>query len=745
MTRHLSAIDANTNIPYTSLFSTELFNEEDFDKALGIGQYQNDSTLLTEFFRTQLATPTYFGNYFLTQKDPVVKSFMDEQVLPYFANPKTWRKKKDIDGIMATLESDMMTFIIADSLGISTYADMQKWYSDTFVNENSVPRELLEFKKRIEGNLGINELEPIIAKRSTKSRTISETDNISLFNKNFDVQELDAIESDLYALGVEPDRRNQLFLYRLMMHSIFQSGFSNAANSYMQVIPNRIFIDIAEKAVGRFMDLTDNAKRSKLTSFYEQFFRNNADNPNVVPRHPWMMTGEGKARYGLKKEYTDKKGYYSNYNYISFNYYTSNPKPYFRQGQNPPMGIALYRRTGDNTFTLISKQAYGINMKEYYPQLESNDVDNVSIIESNRYNPRELDVVFEEEEDNDYSSGGTSSDVPMPFGKTMHKFDATKIGKGDFEYIEEGQTNSYFKVLGKETTTHRALRMIEEKTNDPAKKLLASILKSAVKTKLPLYITRKVFEDDLDPETGKPDAIGLHDYTNREISIYEKIDDAGFEVAVLHEALHALSHDAINLKEEFKARLKNIATYTYDYLMKRVRNKEEIIRMAEIFANPHEFLTHGMTSSNFQSILSKVPAENPELVAGKTKQISMLAEFMNTLIDLVKSFFGGRFGKSDPDYNKKLQSMESVLKELVLTVDENLQEEMQPEPIVKELGEQANSNYEVKEINQKELSKGSTDLSFEELYPQYAHLDYVEREAFKDAVDKGIIQIACKI
>jgi len=744
MTRHLSSIDANVSIPYASMFSTELFNIDDFDKALGIGAHTGNNTLLTEFFRTQAATPTYFGNYFITQKDPIVKAFMDDQVLPYFANPKTWRKKKDIDGIMATVDSDLMTFIIADGLGITNYSDMQKWYSDLFVNENSVPGQLLEFKKRIEGNLAINELEPIIAKRITKSRAISETDNISLFNKNFDVQELDAIESDLYALGVEPDRRNQQFIFNLMMHSVFQSGFSNAANSYMQVIPNRFFIDIAEKAVGHFMELSDDAKRSKLASFYEQFFRNNVDNTNIVPRHPWMMTGGKGMKYGYKKEHIDEKGYYKNYNFVSFNYYTANPISYFKQGQNPPMGIALYKRTGDNTFTLVSKQGYGINMKEYYPQLESNDVDNVSIIESSRYNPRELDIVFEEEVDNDYSSGAPIGE-PMPFGRQTHKFDRNKLNEGDFSYLPTGQLSSYAKVLGSETTMHRALRMVENKTNNPSRRALASILKSATKTKIPLFINRTMPEFEIDSNTGQPGSAGLYDYNNRESFLYESLDDTGFEVAVLHEALHAASHDAVENNPEFKARIQKIADHAYDYILRNYSNRDIIQQGYDIFTNPHEFITHGFTSSTFQSILAKIPAENPEIVAGKTKDISVLQDFIGTLLNVIKKYFNDIFGITRQGYNSEIQSMESTLKELILTVDENLREELKPAPIINVLGKQTNSSDEIKVINKAERDKGDTDLSFDEVYPQYAHLDNVEREAFKDAVDKGIIQIACKI
>lgn len=741
MVRHLSAIDANISVPYQSLFSTELFNQDDFDKALGIGEHQDNKTLLTEFFRTQIATPTYFGNYFITQKDPVIKEFFDNVVLPYVANPNAWRKKKDVDGILAALESDLMTFIVADSIGKTGFVDMQKWYSSLFVGEKSAPKQLLEFKRLIQGNLAINELEPLIAKRHNKSRTISETDNISLFNKNYDVQEIDAIESDLYALGVEPNRKNQMFVYNLMMHSIFQSGFSNAANSYMQVVPNRLFIDVAEKAVGRFMGLSDEAKMSKLESFYEQFFRNNADNTKVIPRHPWRMTPKG-SKYGIIKEYTDEKGYYSNYDFIASNYYPVSPLPYFRQGQNPPVNVALFKRVGINKFKLISKQGYGINMKEYYPQLTSNDVDMVSIIESNRYNKRQLDVTFEEDiADNDYSQD--SDTEQLPFGRTVHKFDMNKLSSGDFGFVPEGQSNSYFKVLGREAGMHRALRMIEEKTNNPSRKLLAGILKSAIKTKIPLYITRKNFEEVLDSDTGRPDAVGVYDYIGRESFIYEKLDDTGFEVAVLHEALHAISHDAVEADPEFKAKIQKIADHAYDYILKNYSNRDIIQMGYDIFTNPHEFITHGLTSSTFQSILAKIPAENPELVAEKAKEMSVLKDFMNTLLDLIKKFFSIAFGSTRVQYNNAIQSMESTLKELILTVDENLKTELAPQPIINVVGE-VSANDEIKVINKEQLGD-NTEGNFDDTYPAYSHLNSTERTIFIDMVNKGIVQLSCKI
>ncbi len=635
-----------------------------------------------------------------------------------------------------------MTFIIADSLGKTTYKEMQDFYKDLFIGENSVPKELLALKNVIEGNVAINELEPDIAHRLTKSRTLSETDNISLFNKAFNIQELDVIESDLYSLGVEPNDTNKKFLYRLMLHSIFQSGFTNAANSYMKVIPNRIFIDVAEKAVAKFSAMTSEAKRAKLNSFYEQLFRNSVSNPDIVPRYPWTTRASRKTGYWFPKTYPDKRGYYSNYDYIAFNYYTHQPFSYWRSNKSAPTSVVLYKRVGANTFEFISKQGEGIRMREYYPMLNAGEIDNVTIVEASRYNKLPLDVVYAEEPiQNDEVSGKDINDEELPFGENIHKFDVNKLSGRDFDFIGEDQNNSYYKVLGKESTMHRALRMIENKSTNPSRVQLAKVLKSALSTAVPLYIQKKNFEKELDPDTGRPASVGAYDYNDKKAYVYEKLDDIGFEVATLHEAMHALSHNELEKNPEFKKRIQKMADHTYEYALKNF-GKNIIQKTYDILTDPHEFISWGFTSSNFQSLLAVTPSENPEMVEGKSKEISVLKEFMGSLLDIIKRFFNTTFGITHSEYNKELQGMESVLKELILVVDEGLSEELKTQPIINVIGNQSSSNDEIKVINREELNK-EDNTDFNKLYPQYEYLSGMEKNIFQDAVNKGIIKIAC--
>lgn len=756
MERHLSSIEAGMSIPMAHLVNTDLFNYEDILQTIGgvtstDGKTRYPKTLITEFFGTQANMDKYFGELFLTQKDPVVNEFFNGVIYPYFSDPSKWKKKKEIDRAIIDVESDFITFIIADSLGKKSFKEMTKLYHDLFMGDNSVPKELLKLKNTIQGNVALNELDPKISERISKTRAIAETDNISLFNKSFNVQELDAIESDLYALGIQPNEVNKRFVYNLMLHSVFQSGFNNAANSYIGIVPNRLFIDIAEQAVSKFVALPDETKMLKLQSFYDQFFRNNASNTKIVPRHPWMTRASKKVRYWFPMQYEDKKNFYKNYDYISFNYYTHNPRPYFKAGTNPPTDVVLYRRIPgeDNIFEVVSKQGDGSRMKEYYPELSTKDLDNVSLLEGNRYNARQLDVQYEEEEQQ-FVPDESVTDDELETLEDMYYFDPSKLSGSDFTYLPEGKKNLYYSKLGRQAPLHRALRMIEENSTNPGHIKLARVLRGSIKTAIPFQISKKAFEESIDPETGIPEAVGVYDPIERKAYVYESLDDTGFEVATLHEAMHALTYDELEKNPNFKERIQKIADHAYNQILKTGKNRDIIQSGYDLFTDPHEFISHAFTNGKFQNILAQLEAENPELVAENSKKISIFKEFMNELLGLIRKYFNMVFGITHAEYNNDLQVMESTLQDLIVTVEEYTLKDLEQKKsdnIINELlgNEDELITDDIKVINKSELGKDPTTTEFDQLYPEYNYLTESEKEAFNTMVEQGKVQLACRI
>jgi hypothetical protein len=381
-------------------------------------------------------------------------------------------------------------------------------------------------------------------------------------------------------------------------------------------------------------------------------------------------------------------------------------------------------------------------MKEYYPMLNASDLDNASVLESNRYNVRPLDITYTEEEssfDSDLSS--TDEDLEESENGEPLYFDASKLNGEDFKYLPDGVKNTYFKSLKSKAPLHQALRMIEENSTNRGHIKLAKVLRSAVKTAIPLYISKEFFK--VDEHSQIPEVVGMYDPIGREAHVYESLDDTGFEVVTLHEAMHALTYDEINKNPEFRKRIQKIADYAYSSILKSGENQDIIQSGYDLFTNPDEFVAHAFTNGKFQNVLAQIEAENPELVANQSKKISVFADFMNELMSLIRKYFDIVFGTTYGEYNNDLQVLDSVLQDLIITVEETMLKEFKPESqteIIQEV-----STDKIKVINKNELAKDPSTTNFNELYPQYSYLNESEKEAFNTLIEQGKLQIACKV
>ncbi len=769
MYRHISAVEASTGMLYNNLLKRGLFNQKDITEAV-LGQPTGNPSLIAEYYKTKASTGDIFGWTSMIHKDPVIQGFFVDNVYSVFGNPERYVKKGILDRVYTNVESDFLTYIMSDMYNFKDYTKLQEEYKRLFTGEESVPRRLLALKGVVRGNEAIDELEPNISQRLSRSRTIAETDGITTYNRSLEPYTIDAIAGDLTSFATETTPENQNFVSDLMMHGVFQSGFHASANSYMHVLPPVLFVDLAKDAISRFISLDDETKMIKLNSFLEQMYRNNAYNTQIVPR--------GNYPIGNPTYWTDRSNFYKLYDYVSFNRYTANPRAYRNKKMTPPQEILLYKRVpGTNRFKKITKLGEGLNFKEFYPMLGIEELENVSIVESSNYKLRPLDVTFEEYnlaevsetsvpedanpgyEPDDLEQDG---DIPEEYGEEFSKtFDSTMLEKGYTSYIGENESNYYYKILGKESTLQRALKLIEDKTSDKSASELAKVLRSALSRRvIPLQINRK-FESESDEameyyaDTGKTLIGGKYYYKrllSRELKqykehivIYEKLDDKGFEVTTIHEAIHALTQYEYDTNPDFKKKLDRIIDYTTKFLT--TRQNEEVTEWVEsnkeIFYDAGEFIAYAFSHSNFQQALARVPAENPILVKDKLKRLSVLTEFLNTIIDLVKKYFNKMWSTELPDYNKKVQNMVSVLHDLTALVEEELLPAEPASPVIREITERELMDvFRGREQNRAELSKESS-TNFEDLYTEYDYLTQIEKDSFNDAVNKGSIQLAC--
>lgn len=371
--RHLASIDTSINIPAQTIQRRGLFDYTSVLQAIA-GTEENPS-LIYEFFETKQNTSSYYNWSSLINKSPIVKKFFEDNVYSVLANPARRLSRPKVEAALETIESDFISFLLVKMLGSMSNEEIQKTYKDIFQGNNSIAQQLLRMKSSVKGNLALDELEAVISKKINKSQSISELDNISLFSKQFDPNQWDAMEADIYDL-YNSTTDNKAFVQGLIYLSIFQSGYKKSPISFSEIIPNRIFIPMAAVALKQFDALADGDKLTKLNTFLEQMYRNNADNKDIVTRNRFPVD--------FKQNYiVDKKRFHKNVDFLTANMYIGDPNEYWNSNRKAPMTVALYKRISPTEFQLISKLGDSMRFKEYYPDATIEEIDNLSILDSN--------------------------------------------------------------------------------------------------------------------------------------------------------------------------------------------------------------------------------------------------------------------------------------------------------------------------------------------------------------------------
>jgi hypothetical protein len=192
--------------------------------------------------------------------------------------------------------------------------------------------------------------------------------------------------------------------------------------------------------------------------------------------------------------------------------------------------------------------------------------------------------------------------------------------------------------------------------------------------------------------------------------------------------------------------------YSRNYLSQYEKNDKYLNNpyFAKIFSDPHEFLSYGLTGSQVQHFLAQIPAENQEAVKEGMKRKSVLTDFMDTILNMLKEYFNKIFNVSDyKDYVEKTDVIASTLSDLMLTVQDSLLDPPleKGNPIIHELNEADLAQHSnIKESNVYELKKEEEHKNdFNKTFPDYDYLNDTERAAYQDAIDAGYIQLQCGI
>jgi hypothetical protein len=140
-------------------------------------------------------------------------------------------------------------------------------------------------------------------------------------------------------------------------------------------------------------------------------------------------------------------------------------------------------------------------------------------------------------------------------------------------------------------------------------------------------------------EEDRVTGAGLYSPSENTIYISDEVtEDRYFEWAFLHEAIHAITRNALRYSDEFKGRVTNILNKVRQAVRESGMSEDdlEMNRIGYAIKNEDEFLSESLTNDDFNSLLSSIPSDNKE---GSEKG-NMFTEFMKAIWDYIKKFLG---------------------------------------------------------------------------------------------------------
>lgn len=336
------------------LKDSDFFNHEDLDNLA-------NNSIITGFRETREDIPKAYAWAFISKKLPNVKVFFESWFQEL--NPR------DREDIMKAIEDDFIVFIGEGMPHFDTgYEALQNDFKQIMTGENSVASILWQLKNSKLGqyNEALKELEPIFNQLITARGRYSDIHNISLYNRRHDVFSENSMTWAIKELMDHPNKNVVNYVSRLIKQAFYQSGMSPSALSYLHIIPNEKFVTPISDAIHKFAGLSDDVQIELLRSFREQFYRNNWDNLDVIPRS--RKTRYGDPRGVVSQEYI--QGNLRNESFITIRHSTLKKAPAaikFRKGLRVASEVYLYKRDDYGDYQLVSKLGDGIRFKEYYP------------------------------------------------------------------------------------------------------------------------------------------------------------------------------------------------------------------------------------------------------------------------------------------------------------------------------------------------------------------------------------------
>jgi len=268
----------------------KLLSKESLEKTLFFSPYDLNNLINNSFLREPFLAKTeaieMFKNYSLMQKYPILNNFFKSKFIDKFNSFNI--KQRDLEKVLNTASDELLNFLYSykykSSSATSTYEAMHSRLKDMFRGEKSIAKRLLEISKikSVQDNELLIALRPAISEFANNLGRSRDYDYITKFNNRFSVDDINNLVASFDELLESDNKEVREFANDLVEFAFLQNGLSSSYINFMNLVPNTAFVKMMDNVLSSIG--YDSTITPFLESFEKQFYKNNSNNSDIVPK-----------------------------------------------------------------------------------------------------------------------------------------------------------------------------------------------------------------------------------------------------------------------------------------------------------------------------------------------------------------------------------------------------------------------------------------------------------------------------
>lgn len=385
----------------------KLLAKESLEKTLFFSPYDLNNLINRSFLKEPFLAKTeaieMFKNYSLMQKYPVLNNFFKSRFIDKLSSFNI--KQKDLEKILNTASDELLNFLYSfkykSGTAVSTYEAMHSRLKDMFRGEKSIAKRLLEISKikSVQDNELLIALRPAISEFANNLGRSRDYDYITKFNNRFSVDDINNLVASFDELLESDNKEVRDFANDLVEFAFIQNGLSSSYINFMNLVPNTAFVKMMDNVLSSIG--YDSTMTPFLESFEKQFYKNNFNNSDVVPKISYNLKEKRNYIEVFANSKNGKRDFLKTY-WLIDNIETYRQKKKLRA--RPRKEILLFEKSYKQgkpeliqktnkegvvkkyyKYNLVKKLGDGMRFKEYYFLAYGNIPIINSVLPSNNY------------------------------------------------------------------------------------------------------------------------------------------------------------------------------------------------------------------------------------------------------------------------------------------------------------------------------------------------------------------------